>query len=60
VEGTLAGLAEFFFARGGAVGFGFAVGHGRWEFDVLSERDVLVVPRRIALPRDCPTHAKTA
>ena len=26
-EGTAAGLAEFFFARSGAVGFGFAVGH---------------------------------
>jgi hypothetical protein len=29
VEGALAGLAEFFFVWGGAVGFGFAVGHGR-------------------------------
>ena len=26
-EGAAAGLAEFFFAWGGAVGFGFAVGH---------------------------------
>lgn len=26
-EGASAGLAEFFFAWGGAVGFGFAVGH---------------------------------
>jgi hypothetical protein len=31
VEGALAGLAEFFFARGGAVGFGFAVRHGLLE-----------------------------
>jgi hypothetical protein len=28
VAGALAGFAEFFFAWGGAVGFGFAVGHG--------------------------------
>jgi hypothetical protein len=27
VEGALAGLAEFFFVGGGAVGFGFSVGH---------------------------------
>jgi hypothetical protein len=27
VEGALAGFAEFFFARGGAVGFWFEVGH---------------------------------
>ena len=31
VEGALAGLAEFFFAWGGAVRFGFAVGHGLSE-----------------------------
>jgi hypothetical protein len=30
VEGALAGLAEFLFVRGGAVGFWFAVGH--WMF----------------------------
>jgi hypothetical protein len=35
VAGALAGSAEFFFAWGGAVGFGFAVGH---EFDGLSVR----------------------
>jgi hypothetical protein len=28
VAGALAGSAEFFLAWGGAVGFGFAVGHG--------------------------------
>jgi hypothetical protein len=27
VEGALAGFAEFFFVGGGAVGFGFSVGH---------------------------------
>ena len=32
VEGAFAGLAEFFFARGGAVGFGFVVGHGLSRF----------------------------
>jgi hypothetical protein len=38
VEGALAGLAEFFFVWGGAVGFGFAVGHDtviqftKWKF----------------------------
>jgi hypothetical protein len=35
VEGALAGLAKFFFAWGGAVGFGFSVGHGLWDFDAL-------------------------
>ena len=34
VEGALAGLAEFFFVRGGAVGFGFAVGH--WEGELVT------------------------
>jgi len=29
VEGALAGFAEFFFVWGGAVGFGFSVGHQR-------------------------------
>ncbi len=33
VEGALAGLAEFFFAWCGAVGFGFAVGH--WASEIL-------------------------
>jgi hypothetical protein len=35
VEGALAGFAEFFFVRGGAVGFWFAVGHEISEFDGL-------------------------
>jgi hypothetical protein len=31
-NGTLAGLAEFFFAWSGTVGFGFAVGHSGYAF----------------------------
>jgi len=38
-EGALAGLAEFFFARGGTVGFGLAVGHGLLDFDALCPED---------------------
>jgi hypothetical protein len=35
VEGALAVFTEFFFAWGGAVGFGLAVGHGLTEFDAF-------------------------
>jgi hypothetical protein len=39
-EGAAAGLADFFFAWGGAVGFGFAVGHGFLRLDALFHEGV--------------------
>jgi hypothetical protein len=57
VEGALAGLAEFFLAWGGAVGFGFAVGHGLRRFYALRQRGVVCSSN---VDRACarfPTHA---